>query len=137
MKKEYFIFRSRSIEAKTLYFDTFTLLFSCETRLLIVSEAESPVGLVRDGHAFVGVGYNVHRERSTEGCKIIYHQINILYVFRRLKKATPDLRRYYSGRRLMGPPWNRPSLVLISGWSYYPAGLFSQKIQMFFKQWSH
>ena len=43
----------------------------------------------------------------------------------------------YSGRRLMGPPRDQPFLFLISGWSYYPAGLFSQKIQMFFKKWSH
>ena len=37
----------------------------------------------------------------------------------------------YSGCRLMGQPRDRPFLVLISGWSYYLAGLFSQKIQMF------
>ena len=43
---------------------------------------------------------------------------------------------YYSGRGLMGSLRDRPFLVLISGWFYYPAGLFSQKFQMFFKKWS-
>ena len=35
----------------------------------------------------------------------------------------------YSVRRLMGPPQDQPFLVLISGWSYYTAGLFSQKTE--------
>ena len=42
-------------------------------------------------------------------------------------------KRNYSRLRLIEPPWDRPYLVLISGVSYYPAGLFSKNSEFITK----
>ena len=44
-----------------------------------------------------------------------------------LQQFTGLMKLYYSGLRLIGPPRDRPFMSLISGWNYYPAGLFSKK----------